>query len=65
MSPADIQKWNKAAGRTQGLDEAFDKLKAHIESLNLEQTRVDIQKTNSLVLTMTPRTDFDPLAREL
>jgi chromosome segregation ATPase len=65
VAPADIQRWNKAASKSQSLEESFDKLKAHIESLNLEQTRVDIQKTNSLVLTMTPRADFDPLAREL
>ena len=65
VAPADIQRWNKAASKSQSLEESFDKMKAHIESLNLEQTRVDIQKTNSLVLTMTPRADFDPLAREL
>ena len=61
VTDADKQRWNQAANRALGTEEAMKDLRKEFDTLNTEQIKTDITNINQTILTLQPRADFEPL----
>lgn len=61
VSDADKQRWNQAATKALGTEEAVKDLRKEFDALNTDQIKTDITNINQIILTLQPRADFEAL----